>query len=428
MRIAAQPEVAGKLVFVNRYFHPDRSATSQLLTDLTSALAAAGFETHVVCSRQLSDDPDARLNNHEQIAGVTAHRLWTTRFGRGRLSGRALDYATFYLSCAMTLLRLLKRGDIVIAKTDPPLVSVVAMCVAKLKGAGLVNWLQDIFPEVATRLGVNLLPRPVDWLLRLCRNFSLRSARLNIVLGERMWDQVVKLGVAPARIKVIENWAETHPPSSKPVAASELRLRLGLADKFVIGYSGNLGRAHEFQTLIGAAEILGHDASIVFLMIGGGAGMEQLARLVSQRQLRNFLFLPYQPRDSLPDSLAASDIHWVSLRPSLEGLIVPSKFFGILAAERPIVFIGDPEGELARIIRSAECGCVVSVGDVGGLVEALQALKLDPAARARAGNNGHRRYCERYSADRAFKEWRQLLHQIRESRHSSRPRREAPIS
>jgi glycosyltransferase involved in cell wall biosynthesis len=224
-----------------------------------------------------------------------------------------------------------------------------------------------------------------------------------------MWEQVARQGVAADSIKIIENWAEPHPPTPKPVAASELRLRLGLADKFVIGYSGNLGRAHEFQTLLGAAEVLSNDPSIVFLMIGGGAGMGLLARLVSQRELRNFLFLPYQPRDSLPDSLAASDIHWVSLQPLLEGLIVPSKFFGILAAERPVVFIGDPDGELARIIRSAECGAVVSVGDVAGLVEALQALKEDPLARARAGSNGHRRYCERYSAVRAFREWEQIV-------------------
>jgi colanic acid biosynthesis glycosyl transferase WcaI len=297
----------------------------------------------------------------------------------------------------------------VIAKTDPPLVSIIAMLAAKLKGAVLINWLQDIFPEVASCLGANPLPRPFDMLLRRCRDLSLRSARMNVVLGERMRDRVQLRGIPAERIQIIENWAELAPPHPKPVGHSALRSRLGLADKFVIGYSGNLGRAHEFQTLIGAAEILHNDSSIVFLMIGGGAGMQQLVRVVMERALGNFRFLPYQPRDSLSDSLAASDVHWVSLLPSLEGLIVPSKFFGILAAARPVIFIGDQDGELARIIRGAQCGIAVSVGDVAALVQAVREFKGDPASLARAGGNGYRRYCERYAAPRALEQWERIV-------------------
>jgi glycosyltransferase involved in cell wall biosynthesis len=407
--VPVRPAVGSKFVFVNRFFYPDQSATSQLLTDLASTLAASGFEVHVVCSRQRYDDSDAELNKSECVAGVAVHRIWTSRFGRTRLSGRVVDYVTFYFSCAVALIRLLRRGDTVIAKTDPPLVSIIAMMAAKLKDAYLINWLQDIFPEVATRLGANPMPRPFDMLLRRCRDLSLMSARMNVVLGERMRDRVQLRGIPVEKIKIIENWAELAPAHPKPVGFSALRSRLGLSDKFVIGYSGNLGRAHEFQTLIGAAEILHKDSTIVFLMIGGGVGMDQLARVVTERGLKNFLFLPYQPRNSLSDSLAASDVHWVSLLPSLEGLIVPSKFFGILAAARPVIFIGDQDGELARIIRSAQCGFAVSVGDVVGLVEAVRALKGDPGFLARAGSNGYRRYCERYSAPRALEQWGQIV-------------------
>lgn len=397
------------IVFVNRFFYPDQSATSQLLTDLARALARSGFTVHVICSRQSYNDPAARLPRQESSDGVTVHRIWTTRFGRDRLLGRALDYASFYGSSAVAMLRLLRRGDTVIAKTDPPLISIVAMVAAKIKGAQLINWLQDIFPEVASLLGANPLPRPLDALLRNCRNRSLRSARVNVVLGECMRDRLLRLGIPANRIEIIENWAECSQEAPKEASGGVLRAKMALSDKFVVGYSGNLGRAHEFNTLLGAAEILKFDAEIVFLMIGGGAGMPKLLKATVERGLDNFLFLPYQPRENLCDSLAASDVHWVSLLPELEGLIVPSKFYGILAAARPTVFIGNPDGELARAIRAGECGVTVAVGDVDALVDAIRQLKNDSAHRGRLGSNAYQRYREHYSAPRAFDRWARIV-------------------
>ncbi|MGO9993445.1 MAG: glycosyltransferase family 4 protein [Steroidobacteraceae bacterium] len=404
-----RPTAASKIVFVNRYFYPDQSATSQLLTDLASALADSGLDVHVVCSRQRYDDSSARLVSKDSVGRVVVHRVWTSRFGRARLVGRAVDYATFYMSSGLALLRLLRRGDTVIAKTDPPLISIVAMLAAKLRGAQLINWLQDIFPEVASLLGANPLPPLLDSLLRRCRDLSLRAARTNVVLGERMRERLQLIGISPEKIRIVENWAEVDPETPKPASISTLRSRLGLGDQFVVGYSGNLGRAHEFQTLLDSAEILQNDTAIVFLMIGGGVGMTQLNRAVVERGLKNFRFLPYQPRESLGDCLAAADVHWVSLLPSLEGLIVPSKFYGILAAARPVIFIGDPDGELSRVIRAAQCGSAVSVGDIKGLVRALGDLKVDARRLEREGTNGYHRYCERYSARRAIEDWKLIV-------------------
>jgi glycosyltransferase involved in cell wall biosynthesis len=283
------------------------------------------------------------------------------------------------------------------------------MVAAKLKGAQLINWLQDIFPEVASRLGANPLPRALDALLRSCRDLSLRRAQTNIVLGEHMRDQLQRAGIPAERIQIIENWAELHPNDPKPAASSGLRARLGLDDRFVVGYSGNLGRAHEFQTVLRAAEILKGDANIVFLMTGGGTGMAQLEREVRARGLNNFRFLTYQPRDSLSDCLAAADVHWVSLRPALEGLVVPSKFYGILAAARPVIFIGDADGELARNIRRCACGATLKIGQAAQLAQLLSAWRSDLPLRERMGQAGVSYYLDRYSARRAFDQWMLIL-------------------
>lgn len=398
-----------RVIFVNRYFYPDMSATSQMLFDLSCRLVQQGLQVHVVCSDQLYDDPAARLKARETVHGIQVYRTWTSHFGRARLVGRAIDYASFYITGCATLLGLVRRGDTVVAKTDPPLISIPAALVAMLRGARLVNWLQDVFPEVASHLGANPLPPWLDRRLKSLRDYSLNVAHTNVVLGTRMREHLEKRRIPAAQIRIIENWADDEAVMPKPVESCELRARLDIADRFVVGYSGNLGRAHEFATLLGAAQQLQADAGVVFLMIGGGAKMQSLRAEVEARQLRNFRFLPYQPREQLADSLAAADVHLACLLPQLEGLIVPSKFYGILAAGRPAIFIGDTDGELARIIDSTHCGATVAVGDADALVAAIQGLRADKPAREQMGSRARSLFVERFTAGRAARQWLEAL-------------------
>jgi glycosyltransferase involved in cell wall biosynthesis len=406
-------EVPVRVHFVNRYFYPDDSATAQLLADLAFGLAARGFEVHVICSRQLYDEAAARLPPAETARRVFVHRIWSTRFGRQRLLGRALDYLTFYLSCFLVLTRRLRRGDIVVAKTDPPLISIVGAASARLKGAILVNWLQDVFPEVAAVLGANPLPAPVNGWLRRRRDASLRAAAVNVVLGVRMRDHLCGRGVPMEKIRIIPNWAAAERSSPPSTGESALRTRMGYQQKFVIGYSGNLGRAHEYATLLGAAEALREDDQVVFLMIGGGINMEAFKSAAAERRLANVHFLPYQPRESLSDSLAAADVHVTCLLPALEGLIVPSKFYGILAAARPVIFIGDRDGELARVIRDAGCGMAVETGQSSELAAAIRNLREHPDQCGELGAKSRQLSLQEYSAARAQDTWFGLLSGLR---------------
>ncbi len=398
-----------KLVFVNRYFFPDTSATSQLLTDLAQHLAGAGFEVHVIASRQRYDDPAASLAPQEKWEGVRVHRVWTTRFGRSSLVGRSFDYLTFYVSVAWRLLVLVRTGDVVIAETDPPLVSVIAAWVVRRKHAKLINWLQDVFPEVAVRLG--MVGGIAGAIARRLRNYSLRVATTNVVLGDLMAREVASQeGVDAARTVVIHNWfdGESIRPGNR--RANLLRDEWQLEGKFVVAYSGNLGRAHEFETIVGAAERLREERTLVFLIVGGGQKEAWLRNQVERRGLSSlFQFRAYQPRERLAESLSAADVHLVSLRPELEGLIVPSKFYGIAAVGRPTLFIGHPEGEIPRLLQDAQCGLVVRVGDCEALSTAIQALKDSPQTVERMGSNARRLFEERFGMRTATERWRQVI-------------------
>lgn len=405
-------EAGKKIVFVNRYFFPDESATSRMLSDLAFRLARQGLSVSIVTSRQLYGNAGAALDPLQIVDGVTVHRVFTATFGRSKLLGRALDYGSFHVAAAIALLRILRRGDVVVAKTDPPLISVVASLVAAWKGARLVNWLQDLFPEVAAALAPNALPSLLTGLLVAARDSSLRRAVVNVVLSERMRQRLLARKINSGRILIVPNWTDTHHVVPQPAHSSETRHKLGLMARFVVGYSGNLGRAHEFETLLGAARLLQTDRRFVFLMTGGGARAGGLRIAAQTEGLDSFLFQDYQPRELLSDSLAASDVHLVTLLPALEGLIVPSKIYGILAAGRPTVFIGDVDGEIAGLLREHECGVAVATGDSGRLAAELRELADDRDRCAVLGNNARQLALARYTSEHAVAAWLQLLNSM----------------
>jgi len=402
-----------RLIFVNRFFFPDHSATSQILSDLAFHLASAGRDVHVITGTQIYDDPKAALPHREVVNGVTVHRVASTRFGRAGLFGRAIDYLSFYRSMRRALSEIARQGDIVVAKTDPPLTAVAAMPAVRRNGARLVNWLQDIYPETAVELGVPFMRGPIAASLAALRNRTLRQAEATVVAGDLMGRKVASLGAPAARIHAIPNWCNDQ--EIRPVAQADnpLRREWDLDGKFVLGYSGNLGRAHEFATVLAAAERLRADPRMVFLMIGGGKLFEELASAVKARGLdRAFRFMPYQERTMLPYSLGVADAHWLSLNPRLEGLIVPSKFYGIAAAGKPIIVIGDMDGELGRLVRQRGCGVVLAPGDADALVEALQRLSNAPQTVSEMGARARQMLDASFSRQQGFKRWHDLLDRL----------------
>jgi glycosyltransferase involved in cell wall biosynthesis len=404
---------AKRIIFLNRFFFPDRSATSQILGDLAFHLASCGHDVGVVTSQQRYEDAAARLPQTEVVDGVAIHRLSGTRFGRAALLGRGLDDLSFHAGAWRSLLALAHPGDILVAKTDPPLACVPAMQAARRRGLQLVNWMQDLYPEVAIGLGVPWLDGPVGHALSRLRDAALRAAAVNVVVGAGMADNVAARGIAAERIRVIANWCDDQDIVPIPHSDNPLRRAWGLEDRFVVGYSGNLGRAHEFDTVLAAAERLRDDPRTIFLCIGGGQKREALMGGVKARRLeRSFRFMPYQDRRQLRYSLGAADVHWISLKPELEGLVLPSKIYGIAAAGRPMIAITAIDGEIARLVRQHDCGLVVEPGDAASLVAALACLSADSARRDAMGRRARAMLDTHFTRGLAFARWREVLQGI----------------
>jgi len=401
-----------RIIFINRFFWPDESATSQILTDLARALGKdPKFAIEIITSNQLYTDAKKRLPALEQHAGVAIRRIWSTRFGRDHLVGRFVDYLTFYISLCLRMLVESRRADCIVAKTDPPLLSIPLTLIGALFGTPVISWCQDLFPEIAWAR-VPEARRPwVFRLLRAMRNASLAHCRACVVLGEDMRQHVDRETGGRARAVVIPNWADGDAIQPVDTAHNPLRAQWQLDDALVVGYSGNLGRVHEYHTMLGAATRT-HCERLKFLFIGSGALQARLREEIPTEAATRFLFQPYQPREHLRLSLGVPDIHWLSLAPEFRDFVFPSKLYGILAAGRPCVFIGDIDSELARMIVANGIGAVFRPGDADGLRAFLEACAADPTPLAEMGRRARALFEQHGNLPHSVALWRDLLREV----------------
>jgi colanic acid biosynthesis glycosyl transferase WcaI len=385
-----------KLVFVHSYFYPDNSAGSQMLSDLSFCLHSNSFDVSVIASRKMRYDYDNSLLNQEIINGVHVYRVWSSNLGRNRNIYRVFDYVTLEISLIIKIFQIVKAGDIVILLSEPPLLNIFAYPFIRFKKGVVTNWVHDLFPEVAVSAGLFSKKSLINRLIIKLRNYVFKSADQNIVIGNRMFDYLVNIGESYKNITKIENWSDgraIHPVTHND---NHLRKEWGLEGKFVIGYSGNLGRAHDISTILAVIWKLRFNTNILFLFIGDGVGLNRIKKYVNEKNLNNVVFKPFQNRDLLSMSLCVPDIHWLTLNPNMEGFVVPSKFYGILAASKPAIFIGDTDGEIARDIKRINCGNSFEIGDIDKLESFILQCADDPKYVAKIGKIGHQKFGELY--------------------------------
>jgi colanic acid biosynthesis glycosyl transferase WcaI len=397
------------VIFFNRFYAPDHSATAQILSDLAEYLAGNGHDVSVVTSRAIYGQDQGLLPPREERRGVTVVRTATPGRRRG-MAGRIGAYLAYYITAFFAALRLARRGTILVVKTDPPLLSVPIALAARLRRATLVHWVQDLYPEIAGAYGMRFADGPIGKLFAAIRNWSFRRASAVVAIGDLMAERIERMGVMRDRIAVIPNWSNDVDITPSAVRSPALRHDWNIpADAFVLEYSGNLGRAHEYETLLDAAIALRDRRDIIFLFIGGGHMSDQLAARVDKLGLTSFRFAPYQPRERLSESLGAGDAHWVSLRPAFEGLVVPSKVFGICAAARPVIAVCAMDGELVRLLEPGYACLAAAPGDAAALAAAITMLADDRPRGDRMGSVARDVLDRHYTKARTLERWRALL-------------------
>ncbi len=391
-----------RIVFVNRFYWPQTPATGQLLTDLAEGLAQSGWTVTVITGG--GPDTAAQETRH----GVEIVRVPGFEHGTSAASKLAA-FVRFGSGALVAALRRVRRNDIVVCLTDPPLLGVGIALTAGWRGARLIHWAHDIYPEVAVAVsghrGFNLL-RPL-------RNLAWRSAERVVTLGPRMAALVEAGGVAPARVRTVPNWAPAGlaPRPLHDGAVADLRRQWGLEGRRVVAYSGNLGRVHDLDSILRVADALRAERDIAFVFIGAGAQGAKLQQRVAAAGLPNVSFQPAQPRAQLAVSLSVADVHLVTLKPGCEAVVYPSKLYGIAAVGRPVVFLGPVDSDIAATVRDRGLGLTLDGRDAGSAASALSAFLRDEAARAAAGRSALA-FAAATSFDHSRSTWNRLLAEI----------------
>jgi colanic acid biosynthesis glycosyl transferase WcaI len=377
------------ICFFNRSYWPDQAATGQLLTELAEDLVSRyGSDVAVVAGHALNaprrdGEGSWRSVSLERREGVTIHRANGTRLRPRRFVGRATNYLS-YFSAAVVASFGVGRPDVVVSLTDPPIIGLAALWTARRTGARFVFLCEDIFPEVAALLE-DFHNGAVNTALDRVNHYLLRHADAVVALGDRMRRRLIEeKGADPSRVHVIHNWADCNAIVPGPKDNAFARAH-GLADRFVVMHSGNVGMSQNLEVLIEAAERLRSKERLTIAVVGDGSNRQALEQMASGRRLANVMFLPYQPKETLHESFATADVFVVSLKANFEGYIVPSKVYGILAAGRPYIAATDSSCEAAAIVRDNGCGLAVRPGDPDALAGAIAEMHDDPQATREMG-------------------------------------------
>ena len=392
-----------RLIFVNRFYWPELPATGQLLSDLAEAMAQRGHEVHVITSH--SGEPG--LPARDLHAGVHIHRVRSRRSATVSVAHKAVDFLAFYIGALWRLWREARRGNVIVALTDPPLLGIGTWLVAAARHARLVHWVQDIYPEIAIELAGQSWLR----LVRPLRNHAWRRADRCVTLGTDMAAVLTRAGVHPARIAVVPNWAPAGLAPGDVAGTAALRHAWGLDGKFVVAYSGNLGRVHDLDPVLAVAQALRDEPGIAFVFIGGGPQRHALEASARQLGLANVRFVPAQPRAQLAVALGTGDLHLVTLRPGCEALVFPSKLYGIVAVHRPVLFIGPRDCEIARIVQAGGLGQACHGSEVAGIAAAIRRIAGDPAGRTRYAQQAAQ-FARAHDAATATARWSALLETV----------------
>jgi putative colanic acid biosynthesis glycosyltransferase WcaI len=341
---------------LNQYYWPGVEATAQLLAQLCEALAE-DFEITVVTGRLLGHD---ELPAEEDRAGVRIVRVRSTAYERSQLHRRAANYGSYLAESLSTALRQ-PKPDLVLCMTDPPIVGDIGLVVARRFGVPLLVISQDVFPEIAVR--VKRIENPaLIGVLRGLVGLYLRRADRIVAIGETMKKRLEAKGAHAHRITVIPNWVDTNAITPQPHDNAWAQ-RKGLAGRFVVMHSGNVGHAQDLDSLVRAATFLRDLEDVRIVVVGFGARHAEMMELATRLDVRGAVqFLDYQPREVLSESLSAAHLHFVGLAKGLSGFVVPSRLYGILAAGRPVVVGADDESETAQLVREVGCGIVLPPG------------------------------------------------------------------
>ncbi len=397
------------ILVISELYYPEETSTGYFLTKIAEGLARH-YSVDVLCSQPTYSERGVRAPWREQHSGVMVQRCRGTTLNKDRLILRIINLITISVSIFFNAWRKIRKQDIVLVVTNPPLLPFLINWVCHLRGARCLLLIHDVYPEILVAGGMtresSVLSSVVDWFTRRL----YQSVSRIIVIGRDMADLAAsKLKEKSTKITIIPNWADLGQVSPGNRKENVLLRELGLLDRFVVEYAGNMGRTHDLQVLWQAAKELTQEEEIHFLFIGAGAKRHGLEKAILDMGLKNVTLLPRVPRGDLAATLNACDLAIISFVPGMAGISVPSRMYNIMGVGKPILALADENSELALVVKEERIGWVVPPGNVERIINAIHEAQTNPANLAEMGKRARQVAVTKYSYERAIEYYHSMI-------------------
>jgi glycosyltransferase involved in cell wall biosynthesis len=386
-----------------QHFYPEMISTGMHMTELAVALTRRGWRVSAVCAQPslLLSEANLAVPRAMTHQGITITRV-ATMGSHGGLAGRALFALSFVLTSVARVLRLRHGARGIVLTTNPPFLGFGAWALSRLGVLPYILIVYDVYPEIASRLGVLKEGSLVERLWQRATRLILNEAAAVVVIGRDM-ERIIGAKMRPGqrgRLRLIPNWSDADAVAPVARERNTFVTEHQLGDRFVVQYAGRMGRTHNLEPLVEAAALM-RDRPIIFQLIGDGTKRAALLAWCRQRGLTNVSFLPYQPLERLGEMLSAADLSVVCLESHFTGLSVPSKTYGVMAAGRAILGFLEPDSEIGRTIIERDCGVVLPNPTADAVARLVTELMADRPKLARMGANGRAAYLQDFTLSQA---------------------------
>ena len=377
-----------KLLIVTQFFPPDYAATGQLIQELAQNLGQNDIQVNIFTGQPGYVFKEEQAPKIEVKSNLYIRRSQTVKICSKRIRAKAVNGVIFTLRSIWHLLRNARKNNLVLLTTAPPFLGIAGYILNLCFGSEYICLIYDLYPDAVVELDIISQQHLITKLWHKINGIVWKRSKKIIVLSETMKQRITARHPKLAdKISAIHNWANADWIVPLPKQKNWFARQHQLDRKFTVLYSGNMGRCHDLDTIVEAMKLL-RDKPIQFVFIGAGTKHELCRQAVAEFGLDNCTFLPYQDKENLPYSLTACDLALVSIAPGLEGVVAPSKLYGIMAAGKAIAAICEPHSYLRQIIDNAGCGAYVDNNNSQELATFIMNLAIDPELTADLGHAG----------------------------------------
>jgi len=338
--------------------------------------------------------------------GLTVYHAWMPPKGKN-VAGRILAWTFFHIISIIAGLTIVPGPSVILSPSPPLSIGICAWLIGMLRRAPFIYNVQEIYPDIAIRLGATRNRQVIDFLHRL-EIFVYRKASVVTVIAPRMRDRLLEKGVSKDKVRVIPNFVDVSDLVPLP-KDNDFSRKYNLYNKFVISYAGNMGPAQGLENFIDASIILREEEDICFLMMGDGILREHLRRKIIQNNLRNFILLAYQPYSLMGQAYAAADLCLVPQAIATGSEAIPSKVYRIMACARPVLAVTERNSDLARLVSESSCGCYILPGSAEVSAETITQAFHKRSDWQRMGLLGREYVVRFYSREIVTNEYLELI-------------------